>query len=84
MCVGVCGMVMVVAMIGRSMGVSMSAQDEESDNIREQAQGANDKDELRVQDFWRIQESGDSFEDDGEAQCDQEDGIEEGAENLCS
>ena len=61
----------------------MSAQNEESNTIREQAQGTDDEDQLRVQDFRRIQESGYGFENDGEAQCDQEDGIEEGAEDLC-
>lgn len=73
----------VVAVIRRSMGVSMSAQDEESDNVREEAQGTNDEDKLRVEDFGRVDKSGNCFEDDGETQCDQEDGIEEGSKDLC-
>lgn len=80
----VSSVVMIVAMIRRSMGVSMSAQDEESNDVREEAQGTDDEDKLWVEDFWWIDKSGDSFENDGKTQCDQEDRIEESAENLCS
>ena len=80
----VSGVIMVVAMVRRPVGVSVSTQDEESNNVRGKAQRTDDKDKFWVGDHWRIDKSGNSFEDDRETQCDQEDGVEKSTENLCS
>lgn len=62
----------------------MTAQNEESNDVRGKAKGTDNEDKLRVEDFRRVEESCDSFEDDGQTQCNQEDGVEEGTEDLCS
>lgn len=62
----------------------MSTENEESNNVRRKAKGTDYEDKLRVEDFRRVEESGDSLEDNRETQCNQEDGVEEGTEDLCS
>jgi hypothetical protein len=39
---------------------------------------------LRVTDYWRIDKTSDSFENNGEAKSNEEYSIEEGAKNFCS
>jgi len=64
--------------------VRVPSQYEESRKVRSKPQRANDKDEFGVADLRRIEETSNCFEDDGEAEGNEEDGIEESAKNLCS
>jgi hypothetical protein len=60
-----------------AMRVPMSSKDTEAGQVRSQSQAADNQDELRVSNLGRFDESGESFEDDGHAEGDEEDGVEE-------
>jgi uncharacterized membrane protein len=68
--------IMVVVVI--AMRVSVAAEHEETNKVGEQAGRANDENELRVLDFGRVDKSGDGFENNGDAQSNEENGVEEG------
>lgn len=70
-------MVMVVTTLTRSVGVTMATEDKETDEVREETSGTHDKHELGVADLRGFDESGKGFEDDGNAEGDKEDGVEE-------
>lgn len=74
----------IVAMVVSSMPMSMATQDDETDKVGEETGATDDEDELGVLDLGRLDESGDGFEDDGDAEGDKEDGVEKGTENLGS
>lgn len=74
--------VIVVSVICVSVRVAMPAEHYEADEVGKQAGTSNDEYELRVADVGGFDESSDGFENDGNAESDEEDGVEEGAENL--
>lgn len=67
-----------------SVRVAVAAKHHEADEVRGEAEAANNEDELRVGNLGGLKKSGDGLEDDGDAKRDQEDGVEEGAEDLCA
>lgn len=75
-------LLVVVVMVVTSVGVA--AEDKKSDKVGGKAEGADDKDKLGVVNLGRVEESGDGLEDDGDAESNQEDGVEESTQNLCS
>lgn len=57
----------------------MVMEKQQSHEIRKEAETANDEDEFGVLDFLRFDETLDGFEEDGHAQCDEEDAVDEGS-----
>ena len=69
------------------MAVTVSAvrvvvEEEEAEDVGEQAEGADDADELWVLDGLGLDEAIDGLEEDGETQGDEEDAVDEGTEGL--
>ncbi|GKT64693.1 hypothetical protein ColTof3_12032 [Colletotrichum tofieldiae] len=79
--VGVVVLAVVVGVIA-AVGVAVAAEDEKADEVRGEAECADDENQLGVVDLGGVEESGNGLEDDGDAQGDEEDGVEEGTENL--
>ena len=77
-------MVMAMLVSSMSVGMTVAAQDEETDEVGKETGATNDKDELGVFDLRRLDESCDGFEDDGYAKGDKEDGVEESTKNFGS
>jgi hypothetical protein len=76
---GMAVMVMAfVIMVVIAMRVSVPAEHEEAHKIGEQASRANDENELWVLDFGRVDKSGDGFKNNGDAEGNEENGVEEG------
>jgi hypothetical protein len=75
-------MIMIVTL--SSMGMSMASKDEETDKVGKQASAADSEDKLGVGDLRGLDETSQGFENNGYAKSDEEDGIEEGTENLGS
>lgn len=67
-----------------SVRMPVAAKHHETDEVRGEAEAANNEDELRVGNLGGLEEPGDGLEDDGDAKRDQEDGVEEGAQDLCA
>lgn len=76
--------VVVVVIMIVPMIVSVSSQDKKAKQVGEEAGAAHDEDQFGVVDFGRFDEARQSLKDDGDAKRDQEDGIEEGTEDLGS
>lgn len=74
--------IVVVVIVGMSMGVSMAAENEEAEKVRKQTGGTDDEHHLGVVDFRGFDESSKSFENDGNAESDKEDGVEKSTKNL--
>ena len=77
----VVGMIVVV-MVVVGVTVAVAAEDKEADKVGEEASGTDDEHQLGVGDLLGLDESGQGFEDDGDAEGDEEDGVEEGTEDL--
>lgn len=84
--VGVAGVIVIVAMVmvvsAGPVGVAMSAENDETNEVRGKAEGSNNQDQFRVFDGGWVDESAEGFEDDGDAKRNQEYGVEEGTENF--
>lgn len=76
--------VAVIVIVATAVGVAVATEDKEADEVGGKAKCTNNENENRVFDFGRVKESGYGLEDDGDAEGDEEDGVEEGAENLGS
>jgi hypothetical protein len=74
--------IVVVVVVGGSMGVAMAAENEEAEEVREETGGTDDEHQLGVVDLRGLDESGESFENDGNAESNEEDGVEESTKNL--
>jgi hypothetical protein len=70
--------VVVEVVVVATMIVTMTTQDGKSNEIRGKAESAYYEHNLRVVDLRRVEESGNGFEDDRNAQGDQENGVEKG------
>lgn len=77
-------MVVIVVAVSVSVGVTVATEDYKADEVGEEASASDDKYELRVFDVGALDESGKGLENDGNAECDEEDGVEEGAQNFGS
>jgi hypothetical protein len=73
-----------------AVAVSVVVEKEETDNVRGQAEASNNHDQLRMGDFLGLDKSLYGFEEDGEAEGDEEDSVDECTEgfgtlplNLC-
>lgn len=60
----------------------MSTENKEADNVGQEANTSHDKNQLRVLDYWRIDESLQGFENDGDTKSNQEDSVEECTKDL--
>lgn len=78
MIVSIVVMVVVVVVSTRSVRMAVAAENKEADKVGKETGAANNEHELGVVDLWRFNESGQGFEDDGDAEGDEEDGVEEG------
>lgn len=76
--------VVVVVIVTVGVAMAMPSEDEEADEVGEQSGRSNNQHEFGVIDLGWLDESGQRFEDDGNAKRDKEDGIEEGSEDLGS
>lgn len=70
--------VVIVVVSTRSVRMAVAAENKEADKVRKETGAANNEHELGVVDLGRLNESGQGFEDDGDAEGDEEDGVEEG------
>lgn len=61
-----------------AVAMSVIVEEEESEDVRCEAKATDDKDQFRVGDLLRFDESLDRLEEDGETQGDEEDAIDEG------
>lgn len=75
---------MFVLAVLMSVRMPVAAKHHEADEVRGEPEAANNEDELWVGNLGGLEESGDGLEDDGDAERDQEYGVEEGAEDLCA
>lgn len=66
------------------VGMAVSTQHQKSCQIRSKTKRANNQDQFRVSNLWRIDKSGECFEDNRHTERYQKYGVEEGAENLGS
>jgi len=66
------------------MRMTMASQNEKACKIRSKTQRTDYKDEHGIADLRRIDETCNSFKDDGEAKGDEEYGVEKCAQNLRS
>lgn len=82
MAVGMIVAVVIMVVVGVTVAVTVAAEDKESDEVGEEASGTDDKHQLGVADLRGLDESGQGFEDNGNAEGDEEDGVEEGTEDL--
>lgn len=75
---------MTVTMVvpARPVRVAMTTENEEADEVGQEAGRANDEHKLGVVDLGRLNESGQGFEDDRDAEGDEENGIEEGTQDF--
>lgn len=73
-----------VRMATRSVAVSDVMKQHETDNVRGKTEGSDDQDELGLRYLLRLYESLNSFEEDGQAESDQEDAVDESTERLCT
>jgi competence protein ComGC len=71
--------VVVVVIVFVPVRVSMASQNEEANEVGEEPSRTNNQDEFGVADLGRFHESCQGFENDGYAEGDEEDGIEESA-----
>lgn len=78
------GFVIMVVVMVVPVRVAMTSEDKESQQVREQASGANNENELGVIDFGGFHKASQSFEYDGDTKGDEEDCVEKSTENLCS
>lgn len=62
----------------------MATEDEEADEVREETGTADGENEDGVADLWRLDETGESLENDRDAEGDEEDGVEKGTKDLGS
>jgi hypothetical protein len=62
-----------------AMRVPMPSENDEPSQVRGESQAADNQNQLGVPNLWRVEESCERFEDDGYAEGDEEDGVEEGA-----
>jgi hypothetical protein len=76
--------VVVIVVMVVPMVVPVSSQDDKAQQVGEEAGAAHDQDKLGVVDFGRFDEARQGFKNDGDAESNQEDGVEEGTENLGS
>lgn len=65
-----------------TVGVAVTAEDDEAKQVREETSAAYNEDEFGVVDLGWFDESCEGLEDNGDAERDEEDGVEEGTENL--
>lgn len=65
-----------------TVGGAVTAEDDEAKQVREETSAAYNEDEFRVVDLGWFDESCEGLEDNGDAERDEEDGVEEGTENL--
>lgn len=64
------------------MRVAMSSKNDKSSQVRCQPEAADYQDQLRISNLWRVEESCKRFEDNGYAERNEEDGVEEGAQDF--
>lgn len=83
-CVSLFMVVVVIVVMVVPMVVPVSSQDDKAQQVGEEAGAAHDQDKLGVVDFGRFDEARQGFKNDGDAESNQEDGVEEGTENLGS
>lgn len=67
-----------------TMGVAVFVEQEEADDVGQQAAGADSQDQLGVGDDRRTEHSLECLDEDGEAQGNEEDRIDEGAQDFCT
>ena len=65
-------------MLVSTMTVTVVVKEEEPDDVGCEPEGAHDENDLGLGDFLRLDESLDGFEEDGEAEGDEEDAVDEG------
>lgn len=70
--------VVIVIVSTRSVRMAVATENEETDKVGKETGATNNEHELGVVDLRRLNESGQGFEDDGDAERDEEDGVEEG------
>jgi len=73
------GRPVAMAMAPGTVGVPVPAEDSKAEEVGDEAQRADDEDELRVCDLGRFDKTGDGLEDDGDAEGDEEDRVKKGA-----
>jgi hypothetical protein len=73
-----------VRMSSGSMTVSYVVEKDQADDVRSKTERADDQNELGLGDFLRFDKSLNSFEEDRETQCDQEDAVHERTKRLCA
>lgn len=73
-----------VGVATRSVAVSDVVKQHETDNVRGKTKGSDDQDELGLRYLLRLDESLNSFEEDGQTEGDQEDAVDESTERLCA
>lgn len=78
MIVSVVVVVVIVVVSTRSVRMAVAAENKEADKVGKETGAADNEHELGVVDLGRLNESGQGFEDDGDAEGDEEDGVEEG------
>lgn len=64
--------------------VRVFVEQEQAHNIRDEATSSDDHDDLRVANFWCLDEALDSLHEDGAAECEQKHAIHQRAENFCT
>jgi hypothetical protein len=72
-----CVRVLVVTV--RVAAVAMIVEQEKTDDVGREAERTDDKDNLGMRDFLGFDESLDRFEEDGQAERDKEDAVDEGS-----
>jgi hypothetical protein len=73
-----------VRMATWSVAVSDVVKQHETDNVRGKTHGSDDQDQLGLRHLLRLDESLNSFEEDGQTEGDQEDAVDESTERLCA
>lgn len=71
-------MVVVVAILFVAVGVTVTTKHNKTEQVGDQASTSNNENKLGLVNLGGFNESSQSFEDDGDAECDEEDGVEEG------
>lgn len=74
--------VVVVMVMLVAVGVTVAPKDEEPDEVREETRGTDDEDELRIVNLGGFDKSSQGLEDDGYAEGDEEDRVEESAQDF--
>lgn len=75
-------MAVVVATFFVAMVVAVTAEDYKAEEVGNKTGNTDNEDELGLVDLGGFDESCEGFEDDGDAESDEEDGVEEGTEDL--